>query len=312
MLCFELLGEPGTRVLLCDETIRYSAYKEDGVHLAATVVVCFEDCQNRFIYAIHPRFLGTPRVQSVGGQDEPGGIPYSFVFSNIAAGRFSSCSDGRSVLKLFRGEASVAKAESIEVCDAMVGTCPPQLQSEYPSEPATQEVTPFTSFKIGPFPGGEVPHIFRLEAHVSGSSFDDLIEEDEGTGTRLYKVYGAQYIHRQIESICIPQALTLSDSSALVEQARFFDTVHNDYRRLVPEEYSVVAIDNPNCNPARLRPLSLSADLMNVTNQIDPIVYDHVDLMKVRGRIHWFVTRHPTDTFLLQLLGPIAVGAVAV
>ena len=95
MLCFAFLGAPGARIQLCEEVIRFSAYRNDGVHIGATVIVSLGDSGDRYLYAIHRRLLDgvclTSPAEWAGNQQ---GFPLSHIFSTIIPARLAPQGNG--------------------------------------------------------------------------------------------------------------------------------------------------------------------------------------------------------------------------
>ena len=311
MQCFEFFGEPSMRVDLCEETIRYSAYREDGVHIGASLVVTPGDANDRTLYAVHRRALdGLEGAPPGDWLTDVEGFPYAYVFSHIVENRLGREGEEAWAVKLFRGQRYIRQTETLTV--RAVGESPSggfRIADHLVAKAGMPNAAPYTCLKIGPFPDGASSFLFRFECHIGGSAYSDLIPEDIETATRRYNVYGPEHIHREIETLDIPRAM--ADFPGKFDyHVEFFKSLTED-RRLIPMEYSVVAIDNPNCNPARLRCLNMTPDMRDVSGQIAAEVYSHPLLEAIKGRIHWFVCDKPSGLFYLQLSGPMAVSAEA-
>jgi hypothetical protein len=313
MLCFEFCGDPHIKIGLCEETICYSAYRKEGLKLAATIAVTPGDSEDRIIYALHPRELD---VVSLGSWKDtpPEQFPYySYLFSNIAKKRLFSCGQGMYELKTFRGGNTLSTEPPVVV--QALGPENPKFRVKDQFARLSSKVranAPYTCLEIGPFPEGNATYLLRAECRLGQSSFQDLIPEDEVTGTRLYRVYGPEHIHGQIRSVHMPRCMVSSNPGDFTPYEDFLDETLGTKEIIVPNEYSIVAVDNPNCNPARLHCIDLTNDLFDVTTNVDGDIYDGREMLQgIRDRIHWFVTRHPSPQFFLQLVGPMAISDIA-
>ena len=130
MLCFEFLKDIDLKIsiLSCEETIRYSAYRDDGVFLAVTVVFKVEENpQGKSLYAVHPRTLDNVRFASNeqwqgNGEEfeiEQNGLirqycfPVQHIYSKICDRRMVE-KDGQHYVKLFQSK-NIIESEPIPV-----------------------------------------------------------------------------------------------------------------------------------------------------------------------------------------------------
>jgi len=311
MLCLEFYGDPHMKMDLCEETIRYSAYRKDGLHLAATIAVAPGDATDRIVYAVHSRELDEVRLGSWEHAASPEEFPYSYLFCNIAKERLAPCGPGTHEMKVFTGKNELS-GESTVLVEA-IGPENTVLRAKNRFDALSPEVranAPYTCVEIGPLPEKNATYLVRVECRLGKRSFQDLIPEDEVTGTRLYRVYGPEHTHGQIRTVHMPRCMASVNSTDYMAYEQFLKTL-GEKQLIVPNEYSIVAVDNPNCNPAHLHCIDLTNDLFDVTSNVDDPVYDgHNMLRGIRGRIHWFVTRHPSPLFFLQLVGPIAASDI--
>ena len=327
MMCFEFLKDSNLKIdiLSCEETVRYSAYRDDGVFLAATVVFQVDEKppQGKCLYAIHPRtldhfqFASTQQWQGEGeiftinqnGSTKEFDFPVQHIYSKICNQRMTS-TNGQHCVKLFQSNKNITANKPIPVKIIEQEMYLLQITPLFDLGDEESLYQPYTCFQITNLDQLEVKqnYVFRIYCHISDPSFGDLIEEDERTLTRLYHVYGAKFVNEYIKTVHIPDSL--ERDQAIYERHKEF-YMKEDINRIVPKEYSVVAIDNFNCNPARLHCLKLTKHLWNVTDYTDEEVYNHSELSNLKEtdgpRIHWFVNCSSDDLFYLQLRGPIAI-----
>lgn len=129
------------------------------------------------------------------------------------------------------------------------------------------------------------------------------------TGVRLYKVYGPDYIAKHIENIDLPRA-TASEYSQDFQRHVDFLRLEFPKGHLLPERYSIIAADNPNCNPGRLRCIDLTGDLDDYSSYIADKVYENEAIKRIKGRLHWFYCDTPSREFFLQMIGPMALAEI--
>jgi hypothetical protein len=313
MLCFDFIGDPTVEVSLCEETILYSAHREDGVWIGANIIVRWIPGKSPYLYAVHRRALDRIGVASrAAWKKDPEGFPYTHVFSAIAERRLQPNADGSFRVKM---PASLELEERCSILPSGDGT-PFSAVDTFSGGDSSHPDAPFTHIQIGPFPQQESFYLFRIECHIAGDSYHDLIPEYPETGTRLYRVYGPEHIRRDIQLLDLPGSKARLTPSAYERYVELFDSFAAPPKpdalsgRLVPKTYAIVAVDNPNCSPARLRPIDLTDDLHDISNRIDPRVYDHPALARIRGRFHWFVSDQPSQRFHLQLVGPMALSEI--
>ncbi len=303
MLCFEFIGDGRIELLLCEEAIRYSAVRGEGVQIGATVIVKNVPAEDPYLYAIHRRALSHIRMAPRDSwTDRETGFPYSHIFKSISDGRLSLANDGAYIFQFAATDDDATRVTLLPDSSARKFCAIEQMANGESADPDA----PFSLVRLGPFPPGNGPFLFRFEFTVSGSSYDDLVPEYQETATRLYRVYGPEHIRRDIPLIDIPQALARHGNERFQKHAEFFDSIPSE-RRIVAQRYSIVAVDNLNCNPARLRCIDLTSDLRDMTDAIDASVYDHPYLSAISGRIHWFVSERPSRRFYLQLSGPMSI-----
>ncbi|HUT57909.1 MAG TPA: hypothetical protein VNA25_08675, partial [Phycisphaerae bacterium] len=123
-------------------------------------------------------------------------------------------------------------------------------------------------------------------------------------GTRFYKVYGAKFVHDYIRTVCLPRAMLGNTGGAFREHLKFFKSLDAS-QRLVPDVYSVVAIGHRTCGGRKLRCLDLTDDLCDLSGLVTDDVYGNTALNREDNPIYWYVTKVPSCSFYLQLLGPL-------
>jgi hypothetical protein len=308
MLCFEWIGDPSTEIVLCEEVVRYNPHRAEGINIGVNMVVTPKMEGGRYIYGLHRRAID--ELTATTFEDwlsENPGCPYRYLFKNIIRDRLVDNRDGTHNLKLFREEEELNQTRKIKILGKEKDGFDITYNFDLP--PAAHAVTPYTCIKIGPFPEEEQSYLFSFHCKIVDSSFDDLICEDISTGTRTYKLYGPNHVHSYIETVDIPKALSFPNRKEYEEAIRFFQAITDDHR-LLPLKYSIVVVDHPSCTPARIRSLSLTDNLHNISSQIDPILYNHLQFDKIRGRILWFVCDELDKGFFLQLVGPMALSEI--
>lgn len=329
MLCVEFLKDIylDIDILSCEETLRFSAYEDDGIFLAITAVFKLKKKpqQGKYLYAIHPRTLDNIRLASIknwqGKEEvfEVNGKQYDFpvqhIYSKICHQRMTE-ENGLYHVKLFEEDKDTEnkpipeKIISVNVITENKG--PLHIENLFKLKGAKNLYQPYTCLKISGLDKLEVEtnYIFRIYCHISDPSFSDLVVSDKRTQTRLYRVYGAKFVNECIKTVHIPDALK-RDKATYQGHEEFYSKEDVTIKRIVPEQYSITAVDNFNCNPARLHCLNLTDHLWDVTSHADKEVYNHKELenLKEEGgpRIHWFVNCSTNDLFYLQLRGPIAI-----
>jgi len=307
MLCFAFFGNEQMKVSLCEEVLRYSPYKQDGVYIGAHLVVSAGAARDRYLYAIHRRALDGLRLATRSEWDgEVLSFPYFHVFTHLMKNRLATAG-GTLTLSLPEPDTHAALKPVQILADDGDGAFTVEDFLHLP--PGAEHNAPYTCVRIGPFPEGEMSYLFRIECHIGGTSFTDLIPEDMATGTRLYKVYGPDYVIRHIEALDIPQAVKLPNGKDYEGHMRLFAELQPQ-KLILPAIYSIVAVDNPNCRPMRLQSLNLTSDLRDVSDNINPDVYKHRDLARIQGRLHWFLCDSHSQSFFLQLVGPMALAEV--
>ena len=305
MLCFKFFSGDGITLGLCEEIIRYSAYREEGIEIGVVLTVKVPEGGGTF-FAVHRRVLeecelATPEEW----QEGDGAFPYLYIFAHLIPDRFVMHADGEGDLRLLRGK----KAAELELLHVQILTGDAEVgltkAAVVPEDLMAQ--APFTCLQFGPFPkkGGSFALAFRCR--IGEPTFGDLVPEDETTGTRRYRVYGPKQIDREIRMLDLPNALSLDERyGAYADQ---FDKL-DKMCPVVPDQYSIVAVDNPNCNPDELRCLNMSENLVNATQLVDPKVYAHPALDSIVKRIHWFLCNNAGEDFYLQLSGPMAFAGI--
>lgn len=308
MLCFQFIGDRSVRVRLCEETIRYSAVRAHGVLVGANVVASWDGNGEPYLYALHRRAFSSLKIAPARSwrRDADEAFPYSRLFKTIAPERLVALDQGRSLVRLL-GTPEIEESVTILPGDASQHF---DAVEEMSGGAGLDPDAPFTLVRLGPFPKCAGSYLFRFEFCISGSSYRDVIPEDLTTATRLYRVYGPSHIWRDIVLTDIPRALR-RDRAKYQSYANWLRDLDAG-RRLVPDMYSIVAVDNANCDPARLRCIDLTADLEDMSGAIDPRVYCGDSLGAIPGRLHWFVSRKRTNDFYLQMTGPIALSDLAV
>jgi hypothetical protein len=305
MLCFTFVGDTAFTIDLCEETIRYSAYREHGIHIGTTLLVTPNSPSDPFIYLLHRRYLNSIGLALAKSWDnDSSGFPYGYLFSHINSSR-ARYADGT----VFVNPVPNANRE-LEARLLAPDTVDEIKIEDYLAVPDELcDEVPFTCLKIGPFPEKPMTYVLRVESHISGKSFTSLVQEDSSTATRIYSVYGPDYIIRHILAVDLPQARASSRPDTFKKHFAFFESVIPQ-KIILPSIYSIIAVDNPNCRPDRLRTRSLTDDIQCLTAQIDKAVYDHPIMKRILGCLHWFVCTNPTKSFFLQLEGPMALSEV--
>jgi hypothetical protein len=307
MLCFIFLGSPGFKIHLCEEIIRYSAFREHGVHIGANLVVSVQNPDSPYLYAVHRRCLDGIRL-ATHDEWQPNHqetFPYSHLFCNISTNRAAPVSGDQWQVAM-----TADPADGIHPVKLLSAghDADFSIKDFLPVAFDFADYVPFTCLRIGPFPQSQIPFLLRFECHIGGSSFRDLIPEDLETGTRFYKVYGPEHIRGHIQTVDLPQALARPNGDAYIPHDKFLKNFIDADGIRLPSHYGVIAVDNPNCNTARLRPLNLTDDLENLSQHIDSSIYEHFALDLLRDRVHWFMCHNKSNSFYLQLLGPMAIA----
>ena len=301
MLCFDLYGQ-GIEILLCEETIRYSAYRHEGIRLAATVVARVpEEAAGQYLHILHPRHLSKVALRSTRGDQNV----FSYVFSHIVQKRLTPVDGETQLLRQWETGKHSIDSKTLKVRD-LQNPNGDILADALDLADKAVEFVPYTCFKIGPLPHTPEPLIFGLEGVIDASSFEDLTGEDRSNYRRKYKVYGPSYTRQHIDTIFLPESERFFGEAQNEAVKEFVNNQLPRSNRICPERYSVVALDNPNCNPFRMRAVEVSEELESLTDRIDSGIYEHKGLHSIRDRIHWYVTRDQTDSFFLDFIGPIA------
>jgi len=139
--------------------------------------------------------------------------------------------------------------------------------------------------------------------------------EEPAAETRAYEVYGPAWVREDIRGADLPAAQKSKYGASFVDDSAFFEgSICTRFTQLVPECYSVVAIDNPNCGKARLHAVNI--DRSALTDLREHISLDleaghpyFADLHP--GAVHWFMSDTRALDFILQLIGPISFEPAA-
>ena len=307
MLCYDIYQDHGIEeIVLCEETIRYSAYRSESIYLAATIVARLATEDPAFFYLMHSRLLDNLDVKVVGEDSDAAILPYSHIFSNIVQDRLQRIDDQQQRLRPFDDQNEISSDLPMIVDNINLHEGPGYEECIRLEDEEARQLAPYTCVKIGPLVAPSRHVIFRIEALLSPLSYSDLVEEDVSTGVRAYKVYGPDSVRTDIESLHLVQARHYHNSEAYEQHTEFLQNQLSLDKRLVPRNYSVVAVDNPNGSPSRLRAVSFTPNILKRTERVDDCVYQHHALDSEANHMHWFVTEGRASDFLLQLIGPIA------
>lgn len=295
MLCFKFYKEGDISINLCEEIIRYSAYREDGIYIGVVMIVKTES-PNSSLLAIHRRSLVGLKIIKVSDMDC---FPYLFIFAKLRNLRLNE--EGHGFIPLSKEGMLIPPETTLFNFDDEKKFNFYDCSTQIPKK--LKSYAPFTCLRIGPFPDAPGTYIFAYECKIEDPTFGDLVFEDNESITRRYKVYGPTHIHREIRAIDLPKAIDISE--AFIEYAEYYNKILKMVQA-VPKQYSIVAIDNPNCNPDRLRCVTMSSNLKDQTKQICDDIYKNPILGSIKNRVYWFVCEQPSDDFFLHLSGPIA------
>jgi hypothetical protein len=308
MMCFICVGDQSIRIELIEEVIRFSAYREHGVHIGVNLVLTLRACEDPNLYLIHRRTLDDCRLATIDEWDKDrkeGGFPYSYIFRNILKDRAVDEQDGTLTIRPAPDAETMVKGVRLIAPENDPGF---HLEEVFHVLSKTEhDNAPFTCLRIGPFPKAGGSYLLRLECHIGEPSYGDLIPEDYETGTRIYKVYGPDHIRKYIESYDMPRCQGQGGSAAYQEHVKYFGEIKPE-NIIMPARYQIIAVDNPNCNPRQLRAMDLTNDLRDITDQIPPSLYDNPLLARIPRRLHWFTSEAPGKVFFLQLSGPMALA----
>jgi len=309
MLCFKFYSREGVALRHCEEIIHYSAYKEDGIHIGVILIVDVLDANAEF-FVIHRRTLDNIELFSpndwVSGD---GTFPFLHIFSHLTPQRcIVNPSSHKAQLRLLEIDCGGQREVPLEAAIAGLGN---SIAFEHLPDVAPQlrPDAPYTCLRFHSFPQEAGLCLIGLHCHIGDPTFTDLVPEDDRTGTRRYRVYGPAQIEREITMLDVPKALSRGDEyRAYAVQLEKLQSM----RTIMPKQYSIVALNNLNCNPDRLRCLNMSSNLKDVTRLVDPAVFEHPGLSSVGTCIYWFICQDVSEDFYLQLSGPIALAPAAV
>jgi hypothetical protein len=263
-----------------------------------------DDCGD-FLYLVHRRALTEVQITPLKtwkSQEES--FPYSHIFSNLVPNRTRHLREDRCELTL------LGKTE-IPDCSEYLSVKILDDNSNYSFGMESLicagheiESAPFTCLKLGPFPPERESFALRIQCKIQGSSFADIISEDRDIRTRRYLVYGPSEVERRVVMVDLPQSqMHLSSEIHHKYKSLFQDLTLGN--RIHPSIYSIVAVDNPNNNPDKIRCVKISENLFDLTESIQPAVYNHPDLRGITDRISWYASLNSKKDFYLQLIGPM-------
>ncbi len=290
MLCFEFFGEGSPGVSFCEETICYEPDRSKGLSLSVCAVVRVST-PGATLQVVHPRTFSQydfdTEAQFLNDGDD---FPYSFMFYQMFSGRVKKSENGSYCFQ--------ALPDSDDAARVGFSPLPPvQIALKSPEH----ESSPFTCHEIS-FPGTGT-FFFRIRCRLLGKTYNDLVEDDDPTGMRFFKVYGAEYVHDFIGNIFLPSSKLELDSAQFADAQSLFTSLTVE-RRVIPKVYSIIGVDNPDYKPARMKCLNLTDDLVNLTEKINPAIHEHPLLKTLVGKIFWYATKTQTASFFLQMVGP--------
>lgn len=301
MLCFDFYGswKDSVKIHLCEETLLYHPNKERGIYLSALIALSFPKNSDRILNVIHARNLDNVRVNSLFEDNDE--LFHNQIYSKSTRHRCTSVSKNEVTL-LLNNQDSLKNI----------------TWREYNKNPSNNlsrlndddiKNAPYTHLTFNNFPIEYNSFIFKFSGKIHGDSFEDLIEESNGSNLRLYKIYGPEYIHSYISSVFIPKA----NRKFLLKHGKELNIFNNlkelfedfEYeQRIIPEEYGIFVVDTSDYPISPIKSFDLTDDLVNKTNEIDQSLYTDSSLFDNKNRIHWFVTKSKTESFYLQLIGP--------
>jgi len=322
MICFGFsCSRDGLSIELCEEVIQYHTNREEGIPLAANLIVKSTSDEAKYLGAWHRGDVSPFCIEETERWIERDDF-YTNIFFNIAKNRGKVGPERTIEVRLFddqKMEDPCLRPETETtggVAVPCIGDSRNGVSVSYPvhdrlgSDSEVADVLrPYTYGIIGPFSGRDRYFAIRITAHIGEHVFEKFATENICEGTRFYEVYGVDEILQRIGALDLPelQDRCASGISYEVYQDEFVSGLLR--RKLVPEFYSVVAIDSPDSKNYPLNGLftiQLRRGLKDLTDQIHEGLYEHESLANLKDRVFWFVTREKDRDFRLQLEGPMA------
>lgn len=324
MKCFGFsYDHEGLSLELCEEVIQYRTARADGISVVGNIILKSTTHGNSHLGIWHRADVGTFDITRTKDWLRPEDV-YTHIFFNIAEDR-ARIGRGRTVnARLFTEAEGDPRLESEPTEGIIVPPVGDGVDALRISHPVEEELgrrglllppsafRPYTYAEIGPFRGREQYYAIRVVAELGETTVRRLVTEVPCTGTRFYEVYGVNEISRKIERLDLPELERYCERSSAGEvyeeyYSRFVGGLQE--KALVPEFYSIVAIDSPDScrwSPDRMYTVQLRRGLKELTEQISEALFDHEGLTELKGRVFWFVNEKRSQEFRLQLEGPMA------
>ncbi len=265
------------------------------------------------LYLLHRRDLVDTKLLTWTHKDANDEVPLLHIFSNIVKERLVPLENGNIKILPFQkespGPAAIFSATEAALLKLPGSHNPPIDKFGTERTKEQNDGRPYTCLEI-PFPGAG-KYLIALTTSISGSgtTFQDLVKEQPESGTRSYEIYGPEWVHNRIRYVDIPCARELYPAEFSEETEFFRQQVSSHNLHCVPMEYySVVALDNRNSAPSKLRPVNIDENLL--TNISAFIEYEKI-LTHPYFRedppdiLYWFLSYREPKRFVLQLIGPM-------
>jgi hypothetical protein len=306
MLCFDFFSGGDIDILLCEETIRYTLLREEGLHLAATIVLKPRTRDAR-LQIVHPKQFCTTGLTDLAGWEGSRDVPFSYtsVFTDMHVGRFVRRQPGEYDWRELRWEQDTLVMES----DAKVVRVFHKRPVEGELLGADDVEAPYTCLDVTGFPEVDQHFILRLEGQIIGKSYDELIDPDSPSGTRVYKIYGSSYVCDYIHMLFMPRYQRMHRGVGNAYATKIKDLIPT--RRITPKVYSIAAIGPTDDQAGGVEPLDLTGAIVEITDKRNAESEADDRLRRACGSFRWFATRSASTSFFQQLVGRTATLATA-
>jgi len=320
MLCFGLSNEgEGLSVPLCEEAIGYHTLRSAGIPLRLTLVVKSHNDEPKYLRLWHRAQVDDLSLDETGmllnAEDFNTWLFFNLVEnrgrvhgpSEIEIVLFDS--DRRNNPSLLHERPVVASVPTVGHGEGFTLLDPvgSELQSRGLPTPEPRYV-PYTCARIGPFTGKNRYYAFRITACIEDVAYGRLVDENPVLGTRYYEVYGTDDIRSKITELDLPRLRRACSPEVCEVYTRHYVAGFGE-RLLSPDFYSVIAMDSPDSAkyaPHGVYTIQCKKALKELTNQINPAIFDQEGLHDLRDRVFWFVNRDSRQDFYLWLEGPMA------
>ncbi len=318
MMCFGFNKCGGAlSVRVCQEVIEYHTARAEGILLVANLIVESHTDTPGYLGIWHRADVGPLKIDRTRDWLDPTDL-YTHLFFNLVKGRGRCESNTTIAVRLF-DKHTVEDPELEEQLTGGIIVPDPSREvfARYPIQDMLTQAglsspecsfVPFVYTEVGPFSGKGVCYAIRISAKIDDRSFGRLVPENPVVGIRYYQVYGVKEIVDRIEGLDLPDL----DWNACPEVFSIYESVFKKRlfgSKLIPEFYSIVAIDAPDgrdYGPRRFYSVELQKGLKDLTSRIDDCLFEHRRLEQLRNRVFWFVTQNHSEDFMLWLEGPMA------